>query len=295
MSYLRTSEAAELLHISPNTLRAWERRFGFPMPQRTGGGHRMYSYGEIQGLADSITAGLSIASAMARARDGSSANSDSLYAGLLRFDRGRADNAMETSIAVRSIERSVVEVLLPALDQIWNTWSVESARWTFAAQWANDWLRRISPHARTGWLGSIVLGDACGGDLDPDSAYVRGLELSCTRAGLDVLTLSVHGPRDIEAAIGQARPSAIVIAGEEAGDDAIARWAYAACRAAGSAPIALYRRGEERRRLRTAGAVLLPEAIAVARETIVKLVTPNGGWAARRAGRTAEHPLDTAV
>ena len=30
MRYLKTSEAAALLNVSPNTLRAWERRFGFP-------------------------------------------------------------------------------------------------------------------------------------------------------------------------------------------------------------------------------------------------------------------------
>ncbi|MBV9000834.1 MAG: MerR family DNA-binding transcriptional regulator, partial [Solirubrobacterales bacterium] len=35
MRYLKTSEAAALLNVSPNTLRAWERRFGFPKPQRS--------------------------------------------------------------------------------------------------------------------------------------------------------------------------------------------------------------------------------------------------------------------
>ena len=32
---LKTSEAASVLNVSPNTLRAWERRFGYPKPQRT--------------------------------------------------------------------------------------------------------------------------------------------------------------------------------------------------------------------------------------------------------------------
>jgi putative nucleotidyltransferase with HDIG domain len=34
MRTLKTSEAATLLNVSPNTLRAWERRFGYPKPQR---------------------------------------------------------------------------------------------------------------------------------------------------------------------------------------------------------------------------------------------------------------------
>jgi uncharacterized protein YjcR len=42
---LKTSEAAAVLNVSPNTLRAWERRFGYPKPQRTAGKHRLYTHG----------------------------------------------------------------------------------------------------------------------------------------------------------------------------------------------------------------------------------------------------------
>ena len=41
MRYLKTSEAATLLNVNANTLRAWELRFGFPQPQRSPGRHRM--------------------------------------------------------------------------------------------------------------------------------------------------------------------------------------------------------------------------------------------------------------
>lgn len=34
--------------ISADTLRAWERRYGLPLPQRTAGGHRLYSEYDIQ-------------------------------------------------------------------------------------------------------------------------------------------------------------------------------------------------------------------------------------------------------
>ncbi len=36
--------------IKPDTLRAWERRYGLPRPQRTGGGHRLYSAYDIEML-----------------------------------------------------------------------------------------------------------------------------------------------------------------------------------------------------------------------------------------------------
>jgi MerR family transcriptional regulator, light-induced transcriptional regulator len=34
--------------LAADTLRAWERRYGLPMPQRTGGGHRLYSQYDIE-------------------------------------------------------------------------------------------------------------------------------------------------------------------------------------------------------------------------------------------------------
>jgi DNA-binding transcriptional MerR regulator len=36
--------------LRPDTLRAWERRYGLPQPRRTGGGHRLYSQRDIETL-----------------------------------------------------------------------------------------------------------------------------------------------------------------------------------------------------------------------------------------------------
>ena len=52
MRYLSTSEAAVLLNASPNTLRAWEHRFGLPKPQRSPGKHRLFTHREIAALRD---------------------------------------------------------------------------------------------------------------------------------------------------------------------------------------------------------------------------------------------------
>src|SRR6185503_962895 len=34
--------------LTADTLRAWERRYGLPVPQRTAGGHRLYSQRDIE-------------------------------------------------------------------------------------------------------------------------------------------------------------------------------------------------------------------------------------------------------
>ena len=36
--------------LKPDTLRAWERRYSLPEPNRTGGGHRLYSQQDINTL-----------------------------------------------------------------------------------------------------------------------------------------------------------------------------------------------------------------------------------------------------
>lgn len=54
-------------NIAADTLRAWERRYGLPMPQRTAGGHRLYSEYDIETikwLLAQQTEGLSISRAV---------------------------------------------------------------------------------------------------------------------------------------------------------------------------------------------------------------------------------------
>src|SRR5947209_2469243 len=117
MRYLKTSEAAALLNVSPNTLRAWERRLDFPKPQRSPGKHRLFTYGEVACLRDALQEWLSISSAVSRAREGLAGDSNALVGALVSFERDRADAAIEAALALRSVDRSIEEVLLPTLDE----------------------------------------------------------------------------------------------------------------------------------------------------------------------------------
>src|SRR6201992_1250504 len=101
MRYLKTSEAATLLNVSPNTLRAWERRFGFPKPQRSPGQHRLFTHGEIAALRDALQEGLSISSAISRAREGLAADANSLIGGLVSYEGERAEGATQGGAARR--------------------------------------------------------------------------------------------------------------------------------------------------------------------------------------------------
>src|ERR687884_416830 len=129
---LKTSEAAAVLNVSPNTLRAWERRFGYPKPQRSPGQHRLYRHGEVLALRDALQEGLSISSAISRAREALSSDTSTLVGALQAFELDRADAAMEAALALRSVERSVEEVVLPSVNEIGERHGFQRAPWAFS-------------------------------------------------------------------------------------------------------------------------------------------------------------------
>src|SRR5215216_5100601 len=109
MPGIRTNAAAEVLGVSPNTLRSWERRYGYPTPKRTVGNHRNYELVELQTLRDALAQTGNISSAIELARQRQSAPSDggTLLAAFESFDESGADRAIEESLAVRPLERTV--------------------------------------------------------------------------------------------------------------------------------------------------------------------------------------------
>jgi MerR family transcriptional regulator, light-induced transcriptional regulator len=254
---LKTSEAAAVLNVSPNTLRAWERRFGYPKPQRTAGQHRLYTHGEVAALRDALQEGLSISSAISRARESLSSDTSTLVGALQAFELDRADAAMEAALALRSVERSVEEVLLPSVNEIGERHGFDSAPWAFTARWATDWLQRAQrlapPPARPA---SVLIGDATRDDLDLDALFLKALQLFAVRSGARVLVLPVSGVAGLNDVLGAFGPQVVVIAGVHASDDDVARWAYRVRSAGGALPMALYRRGGRPDAARTTARVL---------------------------------------
>ncbi len=237
------------------------------------GKHRLFTHGEVAALRDALQEGLSISSAVSRAREGLAADSHSLLGALVSFEAERADTAIEAALALRSVERSVEEVLLPTLDEIARRHTIESAQWAFASHWGTGWLRRAlrlaPPPVRPI---SIVVGDASRDELDPDSPHIRALELFCARTGVKVLSLSARGVAGISDAVAVVRPNLVVVAGAYLSDDAVARWAYGIRSVGGVPPVAVYRRGDQRVRSRVSGTSMLPAGAGEAQRRIVELV-----------------------
>lgn len=267
-----------MLNVSPNTLRAWERRFGYPKPQRSAGRHRLYTHGEVSALRDALQQGLSISSAVSRAREALSTDTHTLVGALAAFELDRADAAMESALALRSVERSVEEVLLPSLDELAARQGTDSAPWAFAARWADGWLRRAQrlapPPVRPL---AILVGDATRNELDPDSLGIRAFELFIVRAGARAMTLPVAGVSGLGEVVESLSPDAVVIAGSHLADDDVARWAYSVRSAAGALAVALFRRVQHDRQIRTTGARVLPDEPFAAHRQLLALVGERGG------------------
>jgi hypothetical protein len=216
-------------------------------PKRSPGGHRWYRLGEIEALRVALHQGLSISSAVASARVALAADVDSLVGGLLSYDRERADHAIETTLALRSVARSVEEILLPELERIVTRLGADSAAWAFSARRAVEWLRRAMRLAPPS-LGrtAIVLADASRDELDHDAAYIHVLKLFYLRAGVKVLMLPAHATSGIGDAALVRRPDVVVLAGKHVDEATITRWTRATGHAIGPRPVARYRHGPTR-------------------------------------------------
>src|SRR3954452_11159503 len=79
MRELAIRDVAEQTGLAAGTIRMWEQRYGFPTPQRTPAGYRLYSADDVDTLRRVLAlrkGGLSVPAALERARSGSTRPTD---------------------------------------------------------------------------------------------------------------------------------------------------------------------------------------------------------------------------
>ncbi len=137
--------------IAADTLRAWERRYGLPMPERTPGGHRLYSQRDIylvRWLIARQAEGLSISRAVQQWKDvtaggldpleepgntaalqglpAANANLDALreqwLAHCLHFNEAGAEQILNQAFALYSLETVVSDLMRRGLHEIGEMW-----------------------------------------------------------------------------------------------------------------------------------------------------------------------------
>ena len=140
--------------ISADTLRAWERRYGLPLPQRTPGGHRLYSQFDIETIkwliarqADGLSisravdmwneqiaagseplansaaqASVSASTAYARPETSLQALCAQWMAACLFFDETDAEEVLNQAFAMYPVEKVCTEVLQRGISEIGGLW-----------------------------------------------------------------------------------------------------------------------------------------------------------------------------
>ena len=141
---------SKMTGIPSVTLRAWERRYGFPSPERSDSGYRLYSDHEIAALnwlKMQTESGLSIGQAVKLLQDlmdrGESPLPtstsrpakieeshpqslehlrDSLLDALVRINQPRSIQILETAFQLYPLETALMEIIQPALIEIGDRW-----------------------------------------------------------------------------------------------------------------------------------------------------------------------------
>lgn len=138
--------------IAADTLRAWERRYGLPMPERTEGGHRLYSHRDIEiikWLMKQQESGLSISRAVDLWKEQSASGTDPLAGAIapafsltqsslpngnlevlrrewldacFRYDTISAEQILNQSFATHTIEIVCTDIILRGLFEIGEYW-----------------------------------------------------------------------------------------------------------------------------------------------------------------------------
>jgi DNA-binding transcriptional MerR regulator len=129
---LRIGEFARRVEVSPELLRAWERRYGLLEPIRTEGGFRLYTDDDaarVERMKRALDEGLSAAEAaklalvQERPTDGALDDArERLVAAAHTYDEAAVHAILDEALAGFSLETVLQDLILPALREIGNEW-----------------------------------------------------------------------------------------------------------------------------------------------------------------------------
>lgn len=147
--HLRIGELSQRTGVSPELLRAWERRYGLLNPSRSSGGFRLYSEADearIHRMRAHLGRGIATAEAarLAQSADGAETGTGSLDTlatrlreALDRFDEAAAQQVLDEALTSLTVDAVISDLLVPYLHELgerWETGEVSVAQEHFASQ-----------------------------------------------------------------------------------------------------------------------------------------------------------------
>jgi DNA-binding transcriptional MerR regulator len=257
---LRIGALSRRVGVSPELLRAWERRYGVLQPRRTEGGFRLYSADDekrVRTMLRHVEAGVPAAEAarLALAEAPESGNgdlpprlealADALREALDRFDEPAANLVLDRLLAAFTVETVLRDVVIPYLRELGERWERGEAS-VAQEHFASNLLRgRLFGLAR-GWgrRGGPAAVLACApGELHDLPLVVFGLVLATrgnavTFLGPDTPVETVaNAARDLDARLVVISATARErLAGAQRELRALASWVPVALAGAGASP-----------------------------------------------------------
>ncbi len=224
---LRIGDVAERSGLAVPTLRSWERRYGVLAPERTPGGHRLYSdddVARVQAMQRLISAGIPTRQAAARILAGEVPPDASAFAAVATrrlweaattFDTPAATAVLHDVFERLDIAVACDDVLVPVMRQLGATWREGPhaiAREHFATQLVRlrlaDELRPADPSIDPRVLACCPQGEHHDLGVMMASATLAG-------EGQAVRFIGVHTPAHVlDAAVKRTRPRVVLIGSE---------------------------------------------------------------------------------
>ncbi|ROL78958.1 MerR family transcriptional regulator [Pseudomonas vranovensis] len=220
-------EVTRLTGINPVTLRAWERRYGLIVPQRTGKGHRLYSQEDVQRIQQILTwldrgAAVSQVKALLQANPGESpapAGSDwqalreQLKEAIAALAERRLEQQLNQAMALYPAPTLCEQLLMPLLADLELRWQGQFAA-GLEQVFFHSWLRSklgARVYHNNHQLGGAPLLLVNGSDLafDPRLWLMAWL---ASNAGYPVQVFDWPPPgNELSLAVAQLRPWALLL------------------------------------------------------------------------------------
>jgi MerR family transcriptional regulator, light-induced transcriptional regulator len=228
---VRIGELSRRVGVAPETLRAWEQRYGVLRPARTPAGYRVYGRedqrraGRMRELIDSGWAAGEAAQAVVTATSESSSPApaidgvaDELLRTLLAYDTAAGQEAFDRLFGGRSLDAALRDVVLPVLHEVGERWArgkITVAQEHFATELITGRLRGLAREWDRGLGPRAVL--ACpAGERHDVGLLCCGLALDSR--GWRVTYLGPDTPADaLETVVVALDPSLVVIGAVQAG------------------------------------------------------------------------------
>jgi len=218
----RISAISEQLGIPVPTIRSWERRYGFPVPDRTRGSHRRYAIEEVEQLRevrDRITRGERAHDAIAAVREHGVARPvrsgylDAFAEAADAMDTDRLHDTLREAADHLGVERAITEIALPGMRAVGSRWKAgltDVANEHAASRVAQRWLGSIAAYGPPPRRGSTIVMAAA-----PGEQHTIGLEAFAVmlgRRGWPIRLLGADTPvASLVAAVRAVSASGVVI------------------------------------------------------------------------------------